>query len=58
MLAQDRQFATVFARAGTDWIGHIVFGDAVLDMPEIGQEVPLAELYEGIAFEPQPPLSG
>lgn len=52
MLAQDRQLATVFARVGDDWVGHIVSGAAVLDMPEIGIEVPLGDLYEGISFEP------
>jgi Uma2 family endonuclease len=51
MLAQDRQLATVFARAGDDWIGHIVSGGAVLRMPEIGIEIPMAELYEGMSFE-------
>ena len=52
MLAQDRQHATVFARVGDDWVGHIASGTAVLDMPEIGIEVPLAELHEGTTFEP------
>jgi hypothetical protein len=52
MLAQDRQQATVFARVDDDWVGHILSGDAVLEMPEIGIEVPLAELYEGISFPP------
>jgi Uma2 family endonuclease len=52
MLAQDRQFATVFARVGDDWVGHIVSGAAILDMPEIGIEIPLTELYEGVSFEP------
>jgi Uma2 family endonuclease len=56
MLAQDRQQATVFARVGDDWVGHIVSRDAVLDMPETGVSVPLAELYEGISF-PQPEAS-
>ena len=50
MLEQDRQAATVFARAGDDWVGHVVSGDAVLAMPEIGIELPLAELYEGVSF--------
>jgi Uma2 family endonuclease len=54
MLAQDRQFATVFERIGDDWVGHIVSGGAILAMPEIGIEVPLAELYEGISFEFEP----
>lgn len=52
MLAQDRQQATVFERAGGDWIGHIVSGGAILDMPEIGISVPLGELYEGVAVQP------
>jgi Uma2 family endonuclease len=52
MLAQDRQQATVFARVGDDWVGHIVSGDAILDMPEIAVSVPLAELYDGVSFEP------
>jgi Uma2 family endonuclease len=50
MLEQDRAAATVFARVDGDWVGHIVSGDVVLAMPEIGIEVPLAELYEGVAF--------
>jgi Uma2 family endonuclease len=52
MLAQDHQRATVFARIGDDWVGHIISGEATLEMPEIGIEIPLAELYEGISFEP------
>jgi Uma2 family endonuclease len=52
MLAQDRMRATVFARVGDDWIGHIISGNGLLAMPEIGIEVPLAELYDGISFEP------
>jgi len=51
MLEQDRQAATVFTRAGDDWVGHIRSGDAVLHMPEIGIELPLADLYENITFD-------
>ncbi|HXA26608.1 MAG TPA: hypothetical protein VNW90_30330 [Acetobacteraceae bacterium] len=44
----------MFDRAGDDWVGHVVSGDVVLAMPEIGIELPLAELYEGVSFvEPQ-----
>jgi Uma2 family endonuclease len=50
MLPQDDQRATIFARVGDDWVGHIASGDALLAMPEIGIEVPLAELYEGVSF--------
>ncbi len=51
MLAQDRPAATVFARVEDDWVGHVMSGDAMLAMPEIGIHIPLAELYEGLAFE-------
>ena len=50
MLEQDFVGATVFARSGDDWVGHVLGADAILDMPEIGIELPLAELYEGIVF--------
>lgn len=49
MLEQDRVAATVFERAGEDWIGRVVAGSgAVLALPEIGVEVPLVEFYEGV----------
>jgi Uma2 family endonuclease len=50
MLAQDGPRATVFVRDGGDWVGHIISGDAMLPMPEIGIEVPLSEIYEGVDF--------
>ncbi len=50
MLHQDRMGAIVFARSGDDWVGHVLGAEAILQMPEIGIEVPLAELYEGIDF--------
>jgi len=50
MLEQDRIGATIFARDGGDWLGHVLDADAILIMPEIGIEVPLSELYEGVAF--------
>jgi Uma2 family endonuclease len=51
MLEQDRQAATVFTRAADDWVGLILSGNAVLDMPEIGISIPLADLYEGVTFD-------
>jgi Uma2 family endonuclease len=54
MLEQDRIGATVFSRAGDDWVGHILLEDATLQMPEIGIALPLAELYEGIDFSDMP----
>ena len=51
-LAADLVGAVVFERAGEDWVGHVVAGDAVLRLPEIGIELPLSELYEGLSFTP------
>ena len=48
LLAQDRLGATVFERVGEDWVGHVITGDATLRLPEIGIELPLAELYDGV----------
>ncbi|HUB16353.1 MAG TPA: Uma2 family endonuclease [Acetobacteraceae bacterium] len=52
MPEQDAIGATVFARAGDDWVGHVLGADAVLDTPELGISVPLTELYEGVDFSP------
>jgi hypothetical protein len=30
--------------------GRVFADDVMLDMPEVGIEVPLAEVYEGVAF--------
>lgn len=55
MLEQTRCAATVFARGGDDWVGHVLTAGAVLAMPEIGVELPLAELYAGITFATDDP---
>lgn len=55
MLEQTRQAATVFARAGEDWAGHVLTGAALLAMPEIGVELPLAELYVDVEFPESDP---
>jgi Uma2 family endonuclease len=54
MLEQDSQAATVFAREDDRWVGSLLTGDAVLAMSEIGIEVPLAELYEGLDLSQSP----
>jgi Uma2 family endonuclease len=52
MLEQDVPAALVFAREGDRWIGTLHKDDAVLAMPEIGIEIPLAEFYEGLDLAP------
>jgi Uma2 family endonuclease len=51
MLEQDGVGATVYARSGDAWTHEILIADSILVLPEIGLELPLAELYEGIVFE-------
>jgi Uma2 family endonuclease len=48
MLEQDSIAATVFAREGERWVGSLLTGTQVLALPEIGVEVPLAEIYAGV----------
>jgi Uma2 family endonuclease len=54
MLEQSRCGATVFARNGEDWAGHVLPGDAALELPEAGITLALAELYEVVTFPPGP----
>jgi Uma2 family endonuclease len=53
MLEQDRVGATVYARAGDGWTHEILIVDSMLALPEIGVELPLAELYEDLIFAPE-----
>lgn len=49
VLQQTHAGAIVFARKGEDWVTELVSGEeAVLRMPEIGIEIPLAELYTDV----------
>lgn len=54
MLEQGTIGATMFERAGADWLGRILAADAMIRMPEIGIEIPLAELYEGLDLSDVP----
>ena len=55
MLEQDRMGATVYVRSGAAWTFEILVADFILVLSEIGIELPLAELYQGIVFDPQEP---
>ena len=48
MLEQADIAGTMFERVGDDWIGHLLGPDTVLEMPEIGVRLPIAELHEGV----------
>jgi hypothetical protein len=53
ILEPDIIAATVFGRAGSDWTGHFFLDGAILAMPEIGIDVPLAEFHDGLVFDEQ-----
>ena len=53
MLEQTRQAATVFSRAGGDWVGHVLTGSVTLSLPEIGASLPLDAVYADVGF-PEP----
>ena len=50
-LSQHKIGGTMFERVGEDWVGRLLAADAVLRMPEIDLEMPLAEFYEGVPFD-------
>jgi Uma2 family endonuclease len=54
ILEQSHPAATVFTRAGDDWVGHIVSGETDLGLPEIEMTLPLTDLYEGVTFPSTP----
>jgi Uma2 family endonuclease len=53
MLEQDSVNAVVYSRSGDTWTHEILVADSKLALPEIGVDLPLAELYEGVIFEAQ-----
>ena len=50
ILEQDSIAATVFSRMGADWIARALTDGDVLQMPEIGIELRLSEIYADVAF--------
>ena len=54
MLEQGAIGATMFERIGEDWVGHILTDGAVIQMPEIGIEISLPELYDGVELSVPP----
>ena len=54
MLEQVEIGGTMFERVGDDWVGHILTAASVIRMPEIGIELPLAELYDGLDLADPP----
>ena len=53
ILEQDSIAAMVFERHGDDWDARALTAGDVLRMPEIGVEIPLADIYADVEFEPE-----
>lgn len=52
MLSQQSISANIYERAGDRWIGTLITAaDVMLAMPELGIELPLAALYDGLTFD-------
>ena len=51
MLEQNGIGATVYVRTGEIWTHELLVTESILALPEVGLELPLAELYEGLEFE-------
>ncbi len=54
MLEQVEVGGTMFERGADGWVGHILEAGAVIRMPEIGIELALAELYDGLDLADPP----
>lgn len=57
MLEQDRVFATVITRTDAGWNHALIGQGGTLAMPEIGVEIPMAELYDGLALTAAPQVA-
>jgi Uma2 family endonuclease len=54
LVEQDSATVVLFRRSETGFIREVYSGlDAVLPLPEIGTELPLAEIYDGVEFAPE-----
>ena len=51
LLEQDAVAATSMRRSNGAWETVVLTGSAVLDLPEVGVQIPLPEIYAGIEFE-------
>lgn len=52
MLEQNQAVATVITRSETGWSLEVLDAAETLAMPEIGVEIPMAELYDGVELTP------
>jgi Uma2 family endonuclease len=53
ILEQDSVAATIYLKQGEAWIVSVLISEAMLTMPEVEAEIPLADIYAGIEL-PRP----
>jgi len=53
ILEQDAIAATIYLKQDTAWTVSVLTGDAMLTMPEIEAEIPLADIYSDVELPPQ-----
>ncbi len=58
MLEQNSRGGMMFAREGERWVGSLIGADDVIAMPEIGAELSMAEIYEGVELAPESESGG
>lgn len=56
LLEQDAIATTSMRRSGGVWETVVLTGSAVLDLPEVGVQIPLPEIYADIEFEDDPAI--
>lgn len=52
MLEPGRMAATMFSRDGTDWIGRVIIGHAMVELPALRLAIPLADFYSDVELPP------
>lgn len=50
MVEQETAQVAILRRTASGFVREVFAGDAVVPLPEIGCELPLAEAYEGVEF--------
>ncbi len=54
LLDQDQAIATIYARTGAEWVVTQLIAADTLVMPEIGIDIPMADVHADVEF-PAPP---
>lgn len=50
LVASDERYAELHRRAGAQWITEIIRGEGAIVLGSVPVQIPISELYEGIAF--------